>query len=393
MNSKIRKIGIYIWELPYRYGGTESCAIKFAWVLQNIFPNAKIKFVSEVYNKKDYTSDKDIINRLNYLSGLTLNPEQTGLKPVFCSKKNKISRKIMYSKIQNSSKDFDLFFYCSRGNFHFKAKKNIAIIHFPVLPIVREKKKENKFDIPFYTKIKDSKYAKSYDLFLPNSKFSENWLKKIRPDIDSKKIIQLYHPVLPITYKNEKKENAILACSRIEKTKKLEALITAFKKSEYLSQNYKLWIAGNKDKDNPAYCETLQKLAKGSNITFYISIKHEELTELYNKATFFWHSKGFEVNEETEPENLEHFGMTTVEAMSAGCIPIVINKGGQPEIVTEGTGFCWNTLDELIKQTENIAKLSENEIQAYSKSAIKRSKDFNMEKFQTDLTKILSTIL
>ena len=172
----------------------------------------------------------------------------------------------------------------------------------------------------------------------------------------------MYHPVLPITYKNEKKENAILACSRIEKTKKLEALITAFKKSEYLSQNYKLWIAGNKDKDDPAYCETLQKLAKGSNITFYISVKHEELTELYNKATFFWHSKGFEVNEETEPENLEHFGMTTVEAMSAGCIPIVINKGGQPEIVTEGTGFCWNTLDELIKQTENIAKLSENEI-------------------------------
>ena len=73
MNSKIKKIGIYIWELPYRYGGTESCAIKFAWVLQNMFPNAKIQFVSEVYNKKDFTSDKDIINRLNYLSGLTLN--------------------------------------------------------------------------------------------------------------------------------------------------------------------------------------------------------------------------------------------------------------------------------------------------------------------------------
>lgn len=30
MNSKIKKIGIYIWELPYRYGGTESSAIKFA---------------------------------------------------------------------------------------------------------------------------------------------------------------------------------------------------------------------------------------------------------------------------------------------------------------------------------------------------------------------------
>ncbi len=35
-------------------------------------------------------------------------------------------------------------------------------------------------------------------------------------------------------------------------------------------------------------------------------------------------------------------GMTTPEAMSAGCVPVVIRKGGQPEIVRHGLdGFLW----------------------------------------------------
>jgi glycosyltransferase involved in cell wall biosynthesis len=34
--------------------------------------------------------------------------------------------------------------------------------------------------------------------------------------------------------------------------------------------------------------------------------------------------------------------------MAAGCVPVVVNKGGQPEIVEHGkNGFVWNTLDEL----------------------------------------------
>ncbi len=45
---------------------------------------------------------------------------------------------------------------------------------------------------------------------------------------------------------------------------------------------------------------------------------------------------------------MEHFGITTGEAMSAGCVPVVINKGGQPEIVRDGVdGFVWNDSREL----------------------------------------------
>ena len=48
------------------------------------------------------------------------------------------------------------------------------------------------------------------------------------------------------------------------------------------------------------------------------------------------------------PELSEHFGIATVEAMSAGCVPVVINRGGQStSSVTGENGFLWNTLDEM----------------------------------------------
>ena len=44
----------------------------------------------------------------------------------------------------------------------------------------------------------------------------------------------------------------------------------------------------------------------------------------------------------------EHFGITTVEAMAAGCVPVVVARGGQTELVTHGVdGYLWQTPDEL----------------------------------------------
>jgi glycosyltransferase involved in cell wall biosynthesis len=52
---------------------------------------------------------------------------------------------------------------------------------------------------------------------------------------------------------------------------------------------------------------------------------------------------------------MEHFGMSTVEAMSAECVPVVINKGGQKEIVSQGeSGYLWHTVDELIEYSMRL---------------------------------------
>ncbi|MCA1602183.1 MAG: glycosyltransferase, partial [Acidobacteria bacterium] len=66
----------------------------------------------------------------------------------------------------------------------------------------------------------------------------------------------------------------------------------------------------------------------------------------------FWHAAGYGEDESTRPIFVEHFGISTVEAMAAGCVPVVINKGGQREIVQHGVnGFLWDTLEELKEYT------------------------------------------
>jgi glycosyltransferase involved in cell wall biosynthesis len=73
---------------------------------------------------------------------------------------------------------------------------------------------------------------------------------------------------------------------------------------------------------------------------------------LLQSAKIYWHATGFAEDETTHPERMEHFGITTVEAMAAGCVPVVINKGGHPEIIQHGVnGFLWNTREELKQYT------------------------------------------
>ena len=67
--------------------------------------------------------------------------------------------------------------------------------------------------------------------------------------------------------------------------------------------------------------------------------------------------------------------------MAAGCVPVVINAGGQPEIVTHNkNGFLWTTEKELISLT---IKLIKNQKLWYKQSfeAQKRSKDFSKKVF------------
>ena len=72
------------------------------------------------------------------------------------------------------------------------------------------------------------------------------------------------------------------------------------------------------------------------------------MRSFFERARIFWHATGLNDDTDAHPELAEHFGIATVEAMAAGCVPVVIDKGGQREIVEHGrTGFLWTTVDEM----------------------------------------------
>ena len=106
----------------------------------------------------------------------------------------------------------------------------------------------------------------------------------------------------------------------------------------------------------------------------------------YTAAKIFVHAAGFG-DPDDRPELAEHFGIATVEAMAAGCVPIVVNKGGQPEIVQHGTsGFVWNTLDELKGFTRML--MNDPELCArMSRAARQRAQRFSQAAFLREMSR------
>ncbi|HVA96232.1 MAG TPA: glycosyltransferase family 4 protein [Candidatus Acidoferrales bacterium] len=236
---------------------------------------------------------------------------------------------------------------------------------------------------------KDKIKLKHISAIFYNSEFTKKFNDPIFPGV---KNTVIYPPVkLDLRFKIEdiRKENVIVHVGRFrvknvaaEDYKKQGFMIDAFKKLVDTGfKNWKFIIAASvKNEDIDAFAH-LQTKAEGYPIEFHINKTNSELFELYNKAKIYWHASGYGEDLEKHPELAEHFGITTVEAMGSGVVPIVINSGGQREIVTDGkNGLLWDTLEEFFEKTKKIAD-DEDFRQNLAKNAIIRAKDFSEEKF------------
>lgn len=393
------KIAVYMNDFIYKYGGTEGYTANLIEVLQHIFSDSVITVITESYETDGIITEKQFADNLNNAYGLNINPDFVKISYIASKKQKvnerggKISRTLQFLKRQDGffniqenisliTKDYDLFINGSRYSFYGNARKNIAIVHFP---------KEKLLSIPINNKLpwcksfakkQDSNFADKTDLFVPNSEFTSYWLTQKWQISDDKKCV-LYPPVTPVSAKSEKKLNQIFVCSRIESTKKIDLLLKAFENSDFLKQNCTIVVAGSVKGESKEYIENIQKIS--SSAKFFFEPSRVEIEKLYAESEIFWHAKG--IGEEN-PLYFEHFGITTVEAMSAGCVPIVINKGGQKEIVNESCGFKWNTLEELVTLTENLVK-NHDKIAELSKNALLRSELYTKKSFEKEFRKIL----
>jgi len=84
----------------------------------------------------------------------------------------------------------------------------------------------------------------------------------------------------------------------------------------------------------------------------------------------------------------EHFGITIVEAMAAGCVPIVHDSGGPREIVTGDVGFRWNNLSEAARQVNMLAENDHLRLELSAASSV-RARQFRPEVFESEITRVL----
>jgi len=271
---------------------------------------------------------------------------------------------------------YDLLFWLSDGSVPFMfAKKNI--LHFQIpFKNVGGKSFLNKFKL------------KLIDEIICNSQFTK---EVIDGEFGIKSIV-IYPPVDVNKFKSGKKENIILSVgrfSRLMQEKGQEILINCFKKiTQEGLRGWKFILAGGSEVGGSDLVERLRLLAKGYPIEIFENISFRQLVDLCSKAKIFWAANGYGIDEDKNPEKMEHFGISVVEAMSAGAVPLLIKKGGFREIIEDGkSGFFWESTDELIGKT---LQLSGKSLEKIARQARQRSLHFAKEKFYERISKIIS---
>lgn len=228
----------------------------------------------------------------------------------------------------------------------------------------------------------------TYDLFLADSKFSKKWTRTYW----DKKSIVLYPPIDTDEFKPGKKKKMILNVGRFfvgGHSKRHDIMVEAFKKlvdSGKIPDGWELHFVGgvSSGSEHSEYLKKVQEESNGYSVYFHISASFDELKKLYSEATIYWHATGFGVNEKKEPYKMEHFGITPIESMAAGCIPIVYRGGGLTEIVGEDDVLTWKTVSELVKNTSTF--INNNDLtDKYSKIMVKKSQKYSREEFAEKL--------
>jgi len=207
------------------------------------------------------------------------------------------------------------------------------------------------------------------------------------------KSLVIYPPVAVGKIRPGGKENIILNVGRfsqLQQAKRQDVLISAFKQlfNEGVL-DWKLILAGGTEIGVDYYIEKLRKAVKDYPIQIIESPTFAEIKDLYGKAKIFWAATGFGIEEKRSPMGVEHFGITLVEAMSGGAVPIAYCAGGHKEIIADGdNGYLWRKKRELLAKTRQLIA-NERLWKSLSSKAKKDSRVYEYERFEAEIAGII----
>ncbi len=315
------------------------------------------------------------------------------------------------------TRDYDLFINASHGDFvQPRARRNAMLVFFPLAPplgpVARANahlryglgRALNELPGPLYERlVRDEalhgrlqnlipprflSIVQRYDVLWANSRFTQRWIERRWGRASE----VLYPPVAVETFRVEGapllKQPQILSVGRFfagHHNKKHLLLIRTFQALvDGGLRGWTLHLAGGTDLSpvHQAYLHRVRAAAAGYPITLHADVSLDELVHLYQTSAIYWHASGAGEDESAAPETFEHFGLTTVEAMAAGCVPVVIGRGGQPEVVEAGqSGFLWWDVNELKRQTQQL--IADPSLRReMSLSAQARAQSFNQPHFE-----------
>jgi glycosyltransferase involved in cell wall biosynthesis len=238
-----------------------------------------------------------------------------------------------------------------------------------------------------------NEFLHSYQVVLANSPYTAEWVERLWGRSAS---------VLPPPVRLRRpgtKQPVILAVGRFfpnvsGHSKKQLELVEAFRTAcERGLERWELHLVGGCSDAERGYVESVRKAAVGLPVRFHVNARGEDLTALFASASVFWHAAGLGEDLRIHPDRLEHFGISVVEAMSAGAVPVVYAHGGPAAIVRDAQcGEVFTTTEELA--TTTLALIDDPERRArLSATAVTRAEDFAFDRFADRLTAVVHDLV
>jgi len=225
-------------------------------------------------------------------------------------------------------------------------------------------------------------FLDTYDGLLANSTFTQTWVTRLwdRPSE------VLYPPVSQ--YEPGRKDRTILHVGRFfgrgtGHSKKQLELVGAFRRlhESGRAEGWRLQLVGGCAPEHHGYLEEVRAAAEGLPVELLVGATGDELRAAYARASIYWHATGLGEDEKAHPDRFEHFGITTVEAMSAGAVPVVIARAGQREVVRPGQDGEWfDDLDGLVEATAGLVADGGRRARLAAK-ARERARAFSLDAF------------
>lgn len=225
---------------------------------------------------------------------------------------------------------------------------------------------------------------KAEDSFFGSSQlYGENTILKRRNHFTIYNTLPQY-----IQIRNNEKlfDNDILTIgvvSRLEKIKGMDFVIPAF--AEVIKHGYKvkLLVVGD-----GSLKKEMEKQSVEFSVSDYIEwrgrTEQSKLQECYDKIDIL-----------LMPSRSEGFGLTAIEGMARGCIPVVSDTGGLPEVVQDNISGLLHKNGDIKDLADKIVFLCKNRkmLVSLSKKAVERAKDFEFDKFSKLINDLYSKLI
>lgn len=395
----VLRVGIYDAYL-HTLGGGENLVAVLAQCLEHEFPMASVDLITHEHGP---LTIKPLVERF----GVHL--ERTQIRRLEARRRKHLRRshtlrRILHEQdIARISREYDLFVNGTIFSLvPARSRRSLYLCMFPLNPIpasfasLSRLRRFIKAPYLFARSRALRRFIGQYDRILSISEFTRTWVETfwqmeshvLYPPVDTVSLLHL-----------ERKKKRILAIGRFfpgDHNKKHDILIETFASlsAHGLEDGWELHLAGGRTDvaGTDEYLHKLRRLARGLPIHIHVDVEPGFLKRLLTTSSIFWHATGYGEDERLDPYRLEHFGISTVEAMSHGCVPLVYAAGGQPEVVEDGvSGFLWRELSMLVDRTLMLAQ-DHQKRERLAQAAHLRSQCFNRAAFASAVHDIVADL-